>query len=234
MTADELSAKLTELETTVTSLTKRAEDAEYQVTLAKLGAKDQEAHSEFSETEQQAFRAAPEAERTAMLAKARATIQKRNDEASQMPELIRKQFETIEKALAQANARAEVAEAVAKKARDISELAELAKRAEAEFSGLPGTADEKAVILKALCTKLSPEERMGVESLLKAGNACLAAGMRDVGKASPQGTGGDSWAQIETLAKARAAKDGIPQAEAVCKVLDENPELYTAYVSTSK
>ena len=129
---------------------------------------------------------------------------------------------------------AEVAEAVAKKARDISELAELAKRAEAEFSGLPGTADEKAVILKALCTKLSPEERMGVESLLKAGNACLAAGMRDVGKASPQGTGGDSWAQIETLAKARAAKDGIPQAEAVCKVLDENPELYTAYVSTSK
>lgn len=110
------------------------------------------------------------------------------------------------------------------KAREEAELTSLAKRASTEFGALPGTDIVKARILKA-ASAMPEEVAKALEAALSAGNAAMKLGFEKAGMVggAPSGSAQD---EINTLAKARAAKDGISFAKASVLIMDENPELY--------
>jgi len=110
------------------------------------------------------------------------------------------------------------------KARDEAELSTLAKRASIEFGALPGTDIAKAKILKA-AAGMPEDVAKALTDALSAGNAAMKLGFEKAGmsRGAPVGSAQD---EIDTLAKARAAKDGISFAKAATIIMDENPELY--------
>ena len=227
MTVDELQAKQTELEASIGALTKRAEDAEFQLELAKLSPEDREAYNTFDEATQQTYRAATAEVRQDMLEKVR-KVNKKQDDNAKVSEEIQKQLTDLQKQLNDSQARTLAAEEVAKRAIDAQHMVELSKRAEEEFSGLPGTPVEKASVLKSL-EKLTKEEQDAVEAMLKAGNACLVASTKPIGKdASPQG--GDAWTKISKMADQIVGETHVTHAQAVAQVIDQHPELYNEYL----
>ena len=236
MTAEEISKKLDDMEKDLASVTKRAEEAEAALLVAKLDDEDREAYDTLPEADQATFVQADDAARSELLEKARKAIAKRDE----LPESVRKQMEDVSKQLedvrkqlTDSQAKTAAAEAVAKKAQDEREMVELTKRAEEEFAGLPGEPVEKAMVLKAI-SKMSPDEKTAMEKMLKAGNACLAGQMKPVGKGG-DASGGDAWSTIEKKAKALVAADSkLTVAKATEKVIEQEPALYEAYLAESK
>lgn len=238
MTAEEISKKLDDLETLLEETKKRADEAEArataaenELTVSKLDQDDREAFDALPEADQQTFLTADEAGRSELLEKGRKSISKRDE----VPDEIQKRLDDISKKLEQAEARANAAEAVAKKAQDDRRLVELAKRSEEEYAGLPGTPDEKALVLKSIEDKLTPEEAGAIFKLFKAGNECLRGQMHPVGKAAPNAdTAGDAWTKIEKRAETLAKEKGITVQKATTMVLEAEPQLYQEYLDSKK
>lgn len=226
MTVEELTKKQEELEASIAALTKRAEDAEFEAHIAKLGDRA-EAYESLSKEDKEAYRKADEPTRNQMLDKADDALSKADE--PEVPEVIQKQLDSIKKQLEDETAKRVAAEAVAKQANDAREMAELIKRAETEFPGLPGTPEEKGKVLKSL-TKLSDEEQKEVEKLLAAGNACLTKITDGVGKDVSKGGDNAASVQLEKLAEKRATEKGISKAVAYEQVVTENPALYDRYL----
>lgn len=116
------------------------------------------------------------------------------------------------------------------KSRTAAETSELAKRAETEFKNIPGSIDSKVSILRL--AKRAPEaDRTALEELLKSHDAMVAAGMKTLGKSKPGAAdenGDDPEDKLDSMAKARAEKDGIGFDAAMAKVLEtsEGAALY--------
>lgn len=117
---------------------------------------------------------------------------------------------------------ARIAKAEAEKA-----LAEVTKRVETEFGTLPGEAVAKATAFQALA-KLPEAERATIETMLKSGEAALAAATTE--KGSGRSPTGDANDQLEALAKAKAganaSKAAIAKAYAEVLDTDEGSALY--------
>lgn len=105
----------------------------------------------------------------------------------------------------------------------------LEKRAETEFAHLPGTAQERAALLKAAESIPDEKLREGAVAALKAHDAQMAKGF------TPQGLGVtksadtlSAEAELEKLAKTRAVAEKIDIAKAMDDVLqtDEGQKLY--------
>ncbi len=234
MTVEELSKKLEEMETELASVTKRAEEAEATIAanavIAKLSDEDRQVFDAMPKEEQAAFVTADAEVQTTMLSKHKVV------KSNVVPEEVRKELDAVTKRAEAAEARAIAAEEVAKSERDSRHMVELAKVAERDYAGLPGTPDEKAKVLKSL-EKLTVEEQGEVTKLFKAGNACIAESMKSVGKSTPAGAGtSDVWSKIEKLADGIVAKDNnkLTRAQAINKVITDNPELYTEYLDEKK
>lgn len=110
------------------------------------------------------------------------------------------------------------------KAREEAELTALAKRASTEFGALPGTDVLKARILKA-ASAMPDEVAKALEAALTAGNAAMKLGFEKagMGRVAPVGSATE---ELDTMAKARASKDGVSYAKAYDLVTQENPEIY--------
>jgi chromosome segregation ATPase len=226
MTQEELTAQMTQLENDIAALTKRAEDAEFQLHITKLDAPMAEAYESLSSEEKEAYRAADAATREQILAKAAEKL--RGDDV--VPEQLQKRLDDIQKRLDEEVAKREAAEALAKRERDAREMQEMIKRAETEFAGLPGTAEEKGAVLKSL-TKLTSEEQEAITKLLKAGNACLLQGMTSRGSDAVGKGVSDSWGEIEKRAEAWVREGKYPTlAKAVAALVEKEPQLYEAYL----
>ncbi len=236
MTIEELTTQVTTMEKDLAAVTKRAEAAEAALAVAELDGEDREAYDTLSDADKATFVQADEDARSEILTKARKAIEKRNE----LPADIQKRFDDVQKRLDAAEAKAKEAEAkvsaaesVAKKAQDDQRMTVLAKRAETDYAGLPGTAQEKAIVLKSLEDKLSPEEQEAVFKLFKAGNECLRGQMKEVGKGASTGdgnTGESAWTTIEKKADAMAKDKNITKAKAVTEVIAAEPELYERYL----
>lgn len=113
------------------------------------------------------------------------------------------------------------------KAKDETEMVTLQKRAETELGQLPGETVAKAKVLKAIA-KMSDEDKAVLDTMLKAGQAAIAKGFAKFGVVNGGVNGDNPEAKLETLAKARATKDGISYAKAYTAVLDtdEGKQLY--------
>lgn len=224
VTNEELVVKINELEDQL----KKAEDAlnaaELRAAVASMDPDDGAAFEALSETEKAEFAKANEEERETLLAKSASRIEK----ANALPEAVQKQLSEIQKKLDDAESRATAAETVAKAERDRAHLQELSKRAETDFANLPGTPEEKGKILKSL-ESLPEEEREPVLQILRAGNEAMKATMAPVGKNSTTSVGG-AWGKIESLAKSLVSPT-LTKEKAVAKVIEDNPELYDAYLA---
>ena len=115
--------------------------------------------------------------------------------------------------------------------RDV-ELAELAKRAEAEYATLPGTPIAKAAVLKAMAT-LIPETATVLETMLKAGEAAMKLALTEKGQTAP--TELSITDRVQQLAKQRVdAGESKSLAQAMEAVFKSHPGLYDEYVADAK
>jgi vacuolar-type H+-ATPase subunit I/STV1 len=230
MTQEELAKKLTDLETDLSKANQRADRLEH---LSKLDEEDHAAFDTLPEAEQEAYFKADAAAQTDILAKAKDAIAKKEDptEDDTVAKVadIQKRLDDVQKQLGEEVTKRQAAEAVAKQERDAREMQEFTKRAETEFAQLPGTPVEKAQVLKSL-QKLTTEERAAVEKLFQSGNACLASGMRARGT-DAVGKSGDAWDTIQKKAEGMVtAGTAKTLPEAIAKVCEGEPELYTRYL----
>lgn len=139
----------------------------------------------------------------------------------------------VRKRLEDSEARALKAEEIAKNERDARELQEFTKRAETEFSSLPGTAIEKGKVLKAVNQKLAKEEAAEVEKLLKAAQEIAKSGklFGELGASGGNVNLSDS-AEGRLIAKAQdMVSKGVvkSEAEGMEKIAREDPALYQEY-----
>jgi hypothetical protein len=186
--------KVADLEKSVADLTKRAEKAE--ADLAK-------ANAELT----------TEKAKVADLTKS-ADIAK-NDEVLKVGET-----EVRKSAVGEASfAFMKAQQAEIQKARDEADMERLQKRAETEIGHLPGEAIAKAKVLKAI-GGMGEEDRKVLDAMLKAGEAAIAKGFSTFGVSPRTPTGSDDpTAKLDSMAKARAAKDGTSYAKAYDEVL---------------
>jgi hypothetical protein len=123
--------------------------------------------------------------------------------------------------------RADESEKLAKAERDAREMGEFTKRAETELTQLPGEVVAKAKVLKAIA-KMSDEDKAVLDTMLKAGRDAIAKGFQKFGVVNGGIDGDNPEAKLQTLAKAKAAKDGTSYEKAYSAVLDtdEGKQLY--------
>lgn len=171
--------------------------------------------------------AAEKAEATAKAAQDASIAKAVEAAVAKATEDLRKQAEDMRKAAEAATARAEKAEATANAEKAARELTDMTKAAEGpDFGRLPGEPVAKAKALVALAG-LPDAERGTLEAMLKAGNSALAPAFREVGKGGDFApAGGTAEAELDALAKARAAETHVPYAKAYAEVLAANPEIY--------
>lgn len=132
--------------------------------------------------------------------------------------------------IAKAEARAAESEAIAKAERDTRITREYLTKAETKMEHLPGTASEKASILKGL-NDIDTDLANKVEQMLISANEQAALGAID--DELGRDVLGDSTAmgEIEKLAKSlQASNSDLTYEQAVDKALSENPALYTKYL----
>lgn len=110
--------------------------------------------------------------------------------------------------------------------RDLRELVEYAKVAEDELAHLPGTVEEKAVILKQLGTALNAKERALVSRMLKAGNAGISTAFQSVGHRTTKAAAAGSFTKRVNEIRAR---DNCSHTDAMRKARMEHPDEFDAY-----
>lgn len=203
-------------------VTKRAERAESILELSP----DQRAHfDELDESSKDEFLAKPSDERTAIvknLADANSIVYTSPD-----GEEFRKSDDSRMVKLAQdrdADRKTLAAE------RAVTKRSEFEKRASEDLPNLPGENGAKADLLEAVAS-IPADKQEPVLAILKAHDAGLAKAFVRVGVQGHDAEGAAPGDQIETMAKAVAAKDSITLEQAYTKVLEtpEGKALYSAH-----
>lgn len=236
MTLEDVTKKLIDLEKDLGEANKRADRAE---AVIKLSSEDRIVFEALPVDKQQAFLDGDDAVRKAM------TPVEKNDDVTDdivksSPAFIelQKAQDELKKALDTANAKVTAAETIAKAEQTIRQKVEFEKKAETDFSALPGTAVEKGAVLNVIASKLSVEEAAEVTKLFVAGNEALKQlGVSKGTDAAGTAAGADAssaWSKIETLAKAEIAKSSDKKMtieKAVTIVMQNDPKLYDEYLT---
>jgi hypothetical protein len=125
------------------------------------------------------------------------------------------------------------AQALIKKADEDRLTAEYIEKAKA-LKNISQKPEEFGVILKQI-TQAAPEQAKVLYEVLKAADASLGkAGLFAEIGTSGNGEATTAWGKIEKSAEVMAAKDKITKAEAISKILEENPALYTDFLNEQK
>lgn len=133
-------------------------------------------------------------------------------------------------------AKTAAAEAAIRKAKEEQLEAEAIAKAK-EVPAVGATTEQIADIYKGLADK--PEIRETVFGIFKAASAMSAesTAFQEVGKSAASADNATSadaaWDQIEKAAKVFEGQ-GLTAAQAVTKAINENPELYSAYIANQK
>lgn len=141
-------------------------------------------------------------------------VEKRKLEA--MPESVRKEFSAMKEEIAKAREEKAEAEAIAK--------------AKADFSNLPGKAEDIAKIYRKATSGLTAEEKAEFDKTLKSASEALKSNLfveRGRGGAAP--VSGSPEAQMEVkIDELRKANPKLSYAEAALQVAKAHPEIYEA------
>lgn len=148
-------------------------------------------------------------------------LEKKAGEANKMPEEITKQLDDLKK-------RADAAEAELKKERDERLTREYVAKAQG-FANLSVNPQEFGAVLKALAEKC-PDEYAKIEATLKAADEAVGKSALFDERGRPGVSAASAMGKIEAAAaELRKADPTLTQAQAVEKVLDQNPGLYDEY-----
>lgn len=110
------------------------------------------------------------------------------------------------------------------KARDEAEMAQLEKRAAAEFAHLPGTVAEHAAILKAV--KAMPEAvAKSFEAIMKSADEAAAKSFQTIGKNFAPAAGSAEERLEKAAEDIRKASPLLTKEQAIVKAYELNPEL---------
>lgn len=139
----------------------------------------------------------------------------------------------IKAMIEQSRAREAAAKAELQVIKDERELSKFENKLKA-FDALPVNAEEYAPILMNMA-KVDAEGVEKIEALLKAANECIISGKLfsvNGSDESPE-VDADVWDQIEAGIKAIQEEDeSVEYADAMTRVLQKNPQLYTAYTKS--
>lgn len=125
------------------------------------------------------------------------------------------------------------AQALIKKAEDDKLTAEYIEKAKA-LKNIAQKPEEFGIILKQI-TQAAPEQAKTLYEILKAADASLSkAGLFAEIGTSGNGEATTAWGKIEKSAEAMATKEKITKAEAVSRIMEENPQLYNDYLNEQK
>lgn len=120
-----------------------------------------------------------------------------------------------------------------KKERDARELVELKKKAEDEYSKLPGSTDEKAAFLKAAKT-LPENQQTYLDQLLKAAQGALSVAFSKVGQnpadlKNLKKAGEEQGSAFNKKVAEIASRDNCSRTEALTKARKEYPDEFAEY-----
>lgn len=219
MDIEELAKRLEEMEEANKSL-----EAERNEALAKAGMTDAEKAymNGMDEKKRPAFMSMSPEDRKAMME------EKPMSKADTAPQdEVSKRLDAIEKAHKEELAKRD--ETIAKMGKQI-EMAELTKRADAEYPNLPGESLKKALALGEI-EKMSDDSKEFVLSMLKAHDEALAAGTKEIGK-SGDANGNTAGEKLEKMVKKHSEENSVEMAKAWDAVLRtaEGQKLYAESV----
>lgn len=219
-------AKVAELESKLADLQKSLEAAE----VAKA---DAEAVSKMSDAEKSYMDGLSEDERKAFMGMKPDERKRRMAKAAEADETVEVEGESIAKSkvgaevFAVMKAQAARIEAVEKQAaadREAAQMADLRKRADDEFNALPGSADDRANVLKALDAIECEDTRKAAYAILKAAQEHAKGGL--VTKGVSDGQVSKSKADFD--AKVTEFAKSMPRHEALSKAREKFPAEYEA------
>jgi hypothetical protein len=118
------------------------------------------------------------------------------------------------------------------KGRDDLAMEQLKKRAESEFTTLPGEPLAKAKVLKAV-SKMADEDRAALETMLKSGNEAMATLLKEKGNGQQNLDGDDMPSLVKAFAKTHNITK-MEEAESKFLETDEGRKAYAKYDSSRK
>jgi hypothetical protein len=111
------------------------------------------------------------------------------------------------------------------KERDLREMAELKKRADDEFAHVPGTVEERALMLKALAP-LDPKVRKSFETVMTQAEKLSKAAFETLGhKGGKTEVNGDFEKKVAEIRK----RDNCSRVDALSKARTEHPDEYAQF-----
>lgn len=132
---------------------------------------------------------------------------------------VKEQFEAMQKSLADATEK--------------QEMAEIAKKVDTDFKGLPGKSDENATLLRQITKKLSAEETAKLYEMLKSAATLISksALLSENGNRGIDATGKPSNKFMAAVDEAVAKGQAKNKDEAYTFVAKSQPDLYNEHIS---
>lgn len=158
-----------------------------------------------------------------------------DEKGEEMSEDIKKQLEARDSQLVELRKQNEEFQKSLQIERDARELSVWVEKAKAELSHYPGkSADELGAMLKTL-HDTDPKIAADQFAQMKTASEALkeSALLKSAGAAGGQVSGGSAWDKIEKMADGYIEKSSVNlnKSQAIAKVLDMNPELYSEYLA---
>ena len=151
---------------------------------------------------------------------------------SALPDEVRSELDAAKKRAEEAVAKAEAAEAMAAVEKESRIKRELQDRAKEMYPHLPGSVQEKAVMLGAI-EKLDSSEQEAINTRLAAGNKAIETLMSsEIGETTH--AAGSTLGKIESLAQELMQSEGITKASAIRKISKSHESLYAEYVEETR
>ncbi len=151
---------------------------------------------------------------------------------SALPDEVRSELDAAKKRAEEAVAKAEAAEAMAAVEKESRIKRELQDRAKEMYPHLPGSVQEKAVMLGAI-EKLDSSEQEAINTRLAAGNKAIETLMSsEIGETTH--AVGSTLGKIESLAQELMQSENISKAQAIRKISKSHESLYAEYVEETR
>lgn len=231
--ADE-AKKIADLEKSIADLKKANEDTAAKLEKAEAAKAEAETIAKMSTGEREHLATLKGDDRAAFLAMTPAKRRKAAAEAAEDEEVLKVEGVEIRKSVigdaqfaiikSQQARLDKQAEDIAK-ANEKAELATLKKRADDEFSHVPGSTDDRAAMLKAVAGMTEPL-RKSFEAVFVQSQKLAKAAFARVGHGGGNADEASAIGKLDSLAKARAKEKTISFEKAYDEVTRENPALY--------
>ncbi len=151
-----------------------------------------------------------------------------------LPKNVRKQMTALFKSQKQAIAKAEKLEKALKVERDERLRKDYIAKAQKDFPYVPGKSPEEVGLMLKSLHSVAPKIAEDVENIFKSVSATIEKTGLLAELGSGMSNGGDSasaYGKLDGIAREAVSKSGVSYAKAFETAMNQNPELYTAYLN---